>query len=262
MSSRRGFLKTGLAAAGAFAVTGHSLQAGEESVDEGFAGKGYDYSRPELVPETRLVFIGDSITDMNWGRNEKDRNHYLGHSYVYLIAARLGVDLPNEKFEFFNRGHSGNRLTDLKGRWDKDVIELNPDLVSVLIGVNDRRVKDGKVDLERWEADYRDVLSRSRARNEDLRIVLIDPFVLKTGWWMTKGGEWDISRSQIHAMGEIVATLANDFDAAHVPMQRVFDEAAEACGPEQWIWDGVHPLPQGHELIARHWLANVCQKWN
>ena len=69
---------------------------------------GYEYKLPKFSQGERLLFIGDSITDMNWGRNEKDRNHYLGHSYVYLIASRLGVDIPQSKLEFFNRANSGN----------------------------------------------------------------------------------------------------------------------------------------------------------
>ena len=98
----------------------------------------------------------------NTGRNEKDRNHYLGHSYVYLIAARLGVEMPHAKLEFFNRGYSGNRISDLKRRWQKDVIEMKPNLLSVLIGVNDRKVKEGqKFSSEQWEADYRELLTRS-----------------------------------------------------------------------------------------------------
>jgi lysophospholipase L1-like esterase len=74
---------------------------------------------------------------------------------------------------------------------------------------------------------------------------------------MTKGGEWDISRTQIEGMGKIVASLAKEFKAVHVKTQEVFDAAARVVGPEQWIWDGVHPLPQGHELIAREWLQEL-----
>ena len=219
---------------------------------------GYEYKLPKFSQGERLLFIGDSITDMNWGRNEKDRNHYLGHSYVYLIASRLGVDIPQLKLEFFNRGNSGNRITDLKRRWQKDVIDMKPDLLSILVGVNDRKVKEGQTfSFDNWEADYRELLNKSRQSNEKLRIVLLDPFVLKSGWWMTKGGEWDISRTQIEGMGKIVASLAKEFKAVHVKTQEVFDAAARVVGPEQWIWDGVHPLPQGHELIAREWLQEL-----
>ncbi|MEC7861393.1 MAG: GDSL-type esterase/lipase family protein, partial [Verrucomicrobiota bacterium] len=130
--------------------------------------------------------------------------------------------------------------------------------LSILIGVNDRKVKKGQTFLlDQWESDYREILIKSRQANEKLRIVLLDPFVLKSGWWMNKGGEWDISRAQINKMGKIVSQLARDFNAIHVKTQEVFDAAAKVSGPEQWIWDGVHPLPQGHELIARNWLEQV-----
>ena len=251
---RRKFLQAGALCGSAAAAT--TAASGEVDNPAGIAG--YQYRLPRFREGTRLLFIGDSITDMKWGRNEKDRNHYLGHSYVYLIASRLGVDMPQAKLEFFNRGHSGNRLTNLKSRWQKDVIEMKPDLLSVLIGVNDRKVeKVSDFAADQWEADYRDALSRARKANPQLRIVLLDPFVLKSGWWMTKGGQWETSRAQIARMCAIVAGLAGEFDAVHVKTQKIFDLAASAVTPEQWIWDGVHPLPQGHELIARNWLESV-----
>jgi len=258
MPNRRTFLRTG-AIAGSAALA--QAETSKDSVS-GPAVSGYGYHLPAFPEGSRLLFIGDSITDMKWGRNEKDRNHYLGHSYVYLIASRLGVDLPQAKLEFFNRGHSGNRLVDLKSRWQKDVIDMKPDLLSILVGVNDRKAKEGEsVDFEKWEADYRHVLASSREANRDLRIVLLDPFVLQSGWWMTKGGQWKVSRTQLDQMRVIVAKLVQEFDAVHVPTQDVFDAAAKAVSPEQWIWDGVHPLPQGHELIARRWLEEVSGRW-
>ena len=257
-TNRRQFLKAGAACSGVMAA-GVATAADPGSRT---APGGYSYRRPSFPEGSRLLFIGDSITDMKWGRNEKDRNHYLGHSYVYLIAARLGVDLPEAGLEFFNRGVSGNRLRNLKDRWQKDVIEMKPDLLSVLVGVNDRVVgKEKTFDAKQWEADYRAVLKRSRVANPDLRIVLIDPFVLQSGWWMTKGGQWEVSRAQIEGMGATVTRLAKEFGAVQVRMQEVFDAAAKAVSPGQWIWDGVHPLPQGHELIARQWLEEVSGRW-
>lgn len=102
-----------------------------------YDGKGYGYQLPHLAQGTRLLFQGDSITDMKWGRNQADRNHYLGHSYVFLIAGRLGMDMPKAKLEFFNRGISGNKVSDLKARWQKDAIDMEPDLLSILVGTND-----------------------------------------------------------------------------------------------------------------------------
>jgi lysophospholipase L1-like esterase len=244
---RRNFLQAGALCGGAAAGTAH----GAEGNPSGVAG--YQYRLPGFKEGSRLLFIGDSITDMKWGRNEKDRNHYLGHSYVYLIASRLGVDMPQARLEFFNRGISGNKVSDLKARWQKDAINMKPDLLSILIGVND--VSRGGT-VEQWEADYRFILDASRKAKADLPLVLLDPFVLRSG--RLKIPEvWQKWRAKVDKYGAIVAQLANDYDAIHVKTQEVFDEAAKAVSPEQWIWDGVHPLPQGHELIARNWLQVV-----
>ena len=94
-------------------------------------------NKVSLSVENTILFQGDSITDMKWGRNQNDRNHYLGHSYVYLIASRLGVDMAEAGFEFFNRGMSGHTVGNLKARWQKDAIDMKPDVLSILIGVND-----------------------------------------------------------------------------------------------------------------------------
>ena len=119
---------------------------------------------------------------MKWGRNQRDRNHYLGHSYVYLIAARLGVDMPEAQLDFYNRGMSGRKVRDLKARWQKDAIHMKPDWLSILIGINDvgRTVTKDK-GLAEWEADYRFILDASRKANADLNVVLLDPFVLASG---------------------------------------------------------------------------------
>jgi len=199
---------------------------------------------------------------MKWGRNEKDRNHYLGHSYVYLIAARLGVDMPEAQLDFYNRGMSGHKVGDLKARWQKDAIDMNPDLLSILIGINDvgRTVGRG-AGFDAWEADYRFILDASRRANPDLRLVLLDAFVLASGGLVNEDA-FRGRRVEVDRLCAIVARLANDYDAVHVKTQEIFDAAAEVTGPAHWIWDGVHPLPQGHELIARNWLQEVSTRWS
>ncbi|MFT5108224.1 MAG: lysophospholipase L1-like esterase, partial [Pseudoalteromonas tetraodonis] len=133
-----------------------------------------------------------------------------------------------------------------------------PDLLSVLIGVNDVS-RGGPID--QWQADYRDLLAQSRRANADLRLVLLDPFVLASGR-LKNEDQWKQWRGKVDQMGAIVAQLAKDFDAVHVKTQEVFDTAAKKVSAEQWIWDGVHPLPQGHELIARNWLQEVSGRWS
>ena len=221
---------------------------------------GYNYRLPHFRKGSRLLFQGDSITDMKWGRNEKDRNHYLGHSYVYLIAARLGVDMPEAQLDFYNRGMSGHKVADLRGRWQKDAIDMRPDLLSILIGVNDvGRNLDG-VDVTKWEADYRYILDASRKANPELRLVLLDPFVLDSGR-LANAESFRKWRDQVERLIPIVTQLAADYDAVHIRTQEVFDTAAKSVSPDHWIWDGVHPLPQGHELIARSWLEEVSGRW-
>jgi lysophospholipase L1-like esterase len=223
---------------------------------------GYDYRLPNLPEGTRLLFIGDSITDMKWGRNEKDRNHYLGHSYVFLIASRLHTDLPKARLEFFNRGISGNTVGDLRKRWQKDSVEMKPDILSILIGVNDvgRACRAGKqVDLKQWEADYRTILDASRKANPDLKIILLDPFVVPVGK-LRDQAPWDQWNGECTKLRAIVKRLATDYQAVHIRAQEIFDKACEHAEPSHWIWDGVHPLPQGHELIARNWLETVHQQ--
>ena len=223
---------------------------------------GYDYRRPTFPAGSRLLFIGDSITDMKWGRNEKDRNHYLGHSFVFLIASRLHTDLADARLQVFNRGKSGNTVGDLKDRWQKDAIDMKPDVLTILIGVNDvgRACRADKlVDLKQWEADYRHILSASREANPKLKVVLLDPFVLPVTR-LADPKAWNQWNGECVKLREIVKQLATAYKAVHIPTQDVFDKACQGTEPSHWIWDGVHPLPQGHELIARSWIETVARQ--
>lgn len=249
-------------AAGAAVVPGRAKA--KTSLAEGHAVGGYSYRLPSFREGSRLVFLGDSITDMNWGRNEIDRNHYLGHSYVFLLAGRLGVEMPEARLDFYNRGKSGNAVWQLRERWQQDAIDMRPDLLSILIGTNDvgqgLRNPDRTITPEAFEEDYRFILEASRKANPDLRLVLMDPFVLPTGP-LAKEQAYLQRRGLTDQMRAVVARLAGEYDAVHVPTQDIFDAAAAAAGSENWIWDGIHPLPPGHELIARHWLEAVSARW-
>jgi lysophospholipase L1-like esterase len=259
MLNRRTFLRdSAVAACGASIGTTALAQVSDT---DSSVVSGYNYRLPAFTKGSRLLFQGDSITDMKWGRNQKDRNHYLGHSYVYLIASRLGVDMPEAQLDIYNRGMSGHKVADLRKRWPKDAIEMKPDLLSILVGVNDVGRNLGGVDIETWEADYRFILDASRQANPDLRLVLLDPFVLASGR-LSHGAAFRQWRDQVERLIPIVGRLAEDYNAVHVKTQAVFDTAAKAISPEHWIWDGVHPLPQGHELIARNWLQEVSARWH
>lgn len=255
--NRRKFIK-GSAAAMAGATLYTSAQAQVQTSDsKAFAGSGYNYRLPSFKTGSRLLFQGDSITDMQWGRNQKDRNHYLGHSYVYLIAARLGADMPGAQLDIYNRGGAGHSVSHLRGRWQRDAVNMKPDLLSVLIGTND--VGNGIQPVD-FESDYRQILDASRKANPDLRIVLMDPFILKCGP-LKEDRAWATRRTATDKIRVVVEQLAKDYDAVHIKTQDIFDAAADAVSAEHWMWDGIHPLPQGHELIARNWIDAVSARW-
>ena len=259
---RRDFISKWLFTMCAFAGICISSFLGAEDKSKSYIADRYHNDLPVFKDRTRLLFQGDSITVRKWGRNQKDRNHYLGHSYVFLLASRLGVDMAKTKLEFFNRGVSGNKVSDLRKRWQKDAIDIDPDWLSILVGVNDVSQGRGKpVDLKKWEEDYRYILNQSRAANPKLRIILMDPFVLRMTR-LNSDPQWNHWRGEIDKLGRIVSRLAKDFRAVHIETQKIFDRAARQTSPEHWIWDGVHPLPQGHELIARNWLQAVSENSN
>lgn len=249
---RRHFIRRGLLSSGTVALSG--LASGEES---GASVSKGGVLLPDLKKGCRLLFQGDSITDMKWGRNQSDRNHYLGHSYVFLLAARLGVEMPEAQLDFYNRGRSGHAVSNLRKRWQEEAIDLKPDLLTVLIGTNDA---GQQVSVEDYERDYHFILGESRKANPELRLVLMDPFVVRAGKYADEK-LYSEHRAKVEAYGRIVERIAKDFDAVHVKLRDVFDAAAKAVSPEHWIWDGIHPLPQGHELIARHWLEKVSERW-
>jgi lysophospholipase L1-like esterase len=200
-----------------------------------------------FTPGARILFQGDSITDGNRGRTA-DPNHILGHGYVFIIAARHGAAFPDAKLDFMNRGVSGNTVLDLEKRWQKDTLDLKPNVLSILIGVNDN---SRNVPLDQYEQVYDKLLADARAANPKLKLVLGEPFVKHTG----KVNEGIVKRQ------EIVARLAQKYGAALVHYQRVFDEALKRAPADYWIWDSVHPTYRGHQLMADEWERVVREFW-
>ena len=197
---------------------------------------------------SRILFQGDSITDGNRGRS-LDQNHILGHGYAFIIAARHGAAFPGRKLEFYNRGVSGNTVLNLETRWAKDTLALKPDLLSVMIGVND----NGKgVALEVYENTYDKILTEARAQNPKLKLVLMEPFVRHPGKPVPEG---------IFARQSIVAKLALKHGAALVRLQKLFDDAAAKTADDYWVWDSVHPTYRGHQLMADEWERVVRETW-
>ena len=200
-----------------------------------------------------ILFQGDSITDCGRVRdNAQNLSQALGPGYPALVAARVQNYDWSKKYNFINRGISGNRVVDLYARWKIDALNLRPDVISILIGVNDTWHEQNwgnGVEPERYDKFYRMLLDWTKQTLPDTKFILLEPFLLKFGFitdaWVE---ELDIRR-------QMVKKIAEDYDAVFVPLQDIISEkAAEAANPELVLVDGVHPSLFGHQLIADQYL--------
>jgi lysophospholipase L1-like esterase len=182
----------------------------------------------------------------------------MGHGYAFSIASRVGADYPEKRYQFYNRGISGNKVTDLKQRWQADTLDLKPDVLSILVGVNDSNSivfkRQPSVSVEEYEENYEALLEKTRALFPEIILILCEPFVLKVGRMNEK---WEASYSDMLKRQAIVRKLAEKYNAVFVGFQEVFDKACEKVPCDYWIWDGVHPTVAGHELMAREWMNQV-----
>ena len=203
----------------------------------------------------RILFQGDSITDGNRYKDKAsawDLNHQIGHAYPYVIAATLGARFPERHFNFINRGVSGNQIAQLFGRWKEDALLLRPDVVSVLVGVNDQ--SETGSEPERYERIYRALLREAREANPAVRFVVMEPFILPVGQW---AADWESKIAKMRLYQAAAARVAADFGAVFVPLQARFLALARAYGAPYWIWDGVHPTEAGHGVIAFEWMERT-----
>ena len=193
----------------------------------------------------KFLFQGDSITDAD-RRRDNDSNY--GYGYPNLFAAEILKNRPYE-FEFVNRGISGNRIVDVYARIKADIINLKPDYMSLLIGVNDvwHELNDGNgVATEKFEKVYDMLVSEIIEALPDIKIILLEPFVLKGC-----GTEryYDAFREDVINHAGAVKRIADKYNLKFVPLQAKFDEAAKGGNDTYWLADGVHPTPAGHCLI-------------
>lgn len=200
-----------------------------------------------------FLFQGDSITDCSRPRDYEG----MGASYAFIIAAQLSEKLAHKQPKFYNRGISGNRVSDIAARWNEDTYFLNPNLLSVLIGVNDawrivNQVPHGTKD--RFARTYRQLLQETVEEIPNCAIVLMEPFILKT---KEMAENWTLWTELLTAYRAEVKALAEEFGLVFVPLQEAFDEACQTAPAEYWLYDGVHPSPAGHQLIANQWLKTV-----
>ncbi len=193
-----------------------------------------------------ILFQGDSVTDCQ--RDRKDAAG-LGHGYANLVATLL-TQQGRKDITIYNRGISGNRVPDLLSRWQTDCLALEPDYISILIGINEvwrRYDSNNPTSDEEYERGYRELLEQTR-QGTRAEILLLNPFLLDVN------PEKAAMREDLVGKQAVVKKLAQEYGCRFLDLDALFQEACNKLPPETFAQDGVHPAPAGHALIAVHWL--------
>jgi lysophospholipase L1-like esterase len=251
--SRRQFItQTSVAAAAALAAG--STPAFGKDTDQLKAGI-------TLKQGATVLLQGDSITDAGRDKSNFEPNNYkaLGRGYAQLIGYHLLSKYPEKGLKIYNRGISGNKVPDLDARWDRDCIELKPDVLSIMIGVNDywHTVAFGskyKGTIESYETGFKALLKRTKEALPETQIVICEPFVVRAADGSTRSDwfpEFDHRRAKAKAAAESVGAI-------YVQYQQMFDAAVAASyPPKDLAGDAIHPSPHGHGLMASRWLGDT-----
>lgn len=193
----------------------------------------------------KVLFQGDSITD--WGRAREDY-HNLGDGYPKFAAEAIKNRHPDTEFEFINLGISGNKVNDLVDRWQSDCIDIAPDVVSILIGVNDvwhRAADKSWLPTDEFEAQYRFILDEIKSKTK-AKIIMLEPY-------LTYVPDKAFFREDLAPKIEAVRSLAREYADYYIPLDGIFASASVQSEPTLWAYDGVHPTEAGAHLIAKHY---------
>lgn len=203
----------------------------------------------------RILFQGDSITDT--GRNREDF-YDLGGGYPKYVAELLSQS--GAELEYINRGISGDRTRDVYDRRQSDIFDLKPDIVTLLISINDVwRIIDKRgegITAEQSEANIDMLLCDIKEKLPDAKLVLIEPFLLHG---TATDEHYEGFRSEAERRAEIISRQAKKHGCRFVPLMHRLDEAAREKAPAELLLDGVHPTEAGHRLIAEELCATLLE---
>ncbi len=256
-TTRRSFLRTTATTAAAGIAAFSTLSSGGCSEPARWSSD--RRPRPSGGSGKVVLFQGDSITDAGRDRgreNSANDARAMGSGYAFLIASHFLAERSNMNLKFYNRGISGSKVFQLAERWDKDCLALKPDLISILIGVNDIwHTLNGNYQgtVEIYEKDYRALLKRTQRGLPGVKLVVCEPFVLRCG---AVNEKWFPEFDRYRAAAK---RIAGNFDAVFVPFQSAFDEAVKHASPSYWAADGVHPTMAGSYLMGHTWTNAVSR---
>ena len=203
-----------------------------------------------------ILFQGDSITDVGRNRGATGANNAgaLGGGYPLIAASHMMRAHPDSGLQIFNRGVSGDKVPQLQARWDADTIAIKPDILSILVGVHDLWHKlngNSNGTVAEYESQYNELLDGTKKAFPNVRLIILEPFVLMTGAVNEKWfPEFDQRR-------DAAARIAKRAGATFIPLQSMFTQLAKSAPAAYWLGDGVHPTIAGHAAIADRWREVV-----
>lgn len=208
----------------------------------------------------RIVFTGDSVTDSNRKRPVGEGLwDGVGNGYVRLLHTIINTFHPEEIIRISNTGVSGNNILDLEARWQQDVMELKPDWVSIMIGINDvwRRfdepdIFEGHISHQKYEEVYDNLIKKTLPHVKGM--ILMAPYFMEPN-------KQDPMRMAVEEMGAAVKRLADKYHLCYVDTQKAFDNYFQYRHPDYVAWDRVHPNQVGAMILARAWLDAVGFEW-
>lgn len=249
MDTRRNFLKKATFAGIGMAMIPDIAKAvvGEQ--------KGVSSKNITLKKDSVILFQGDSITDCGRKRESITCNNtdQLGMGYALFTATSILNKYADKQPKIYNRGISGNKVFQLRERWEIDALSFMPDVLSILIGVNDYwHTLSGKYQgtVQIYENDLRNLLKYTKEKLPKLQLVLCEPFALSGGSAINDGAWFPMFNEYRTSLKK----LAGEFDAVFVPFQSAFDEAVKVAPATYWSADGVHPDLPGRQLMAEVWM--------
>lgn len=246
--NRRTFLKTTALGTGMVLSIPEIVAAAIDQVEK---------KRIKISPNDVILFQGDSITDVRRNRKELRPNQPdgLGSGYPFIAASALLYHHPKDDLKIYNRGISGNKVFQLADRWETDCLDIKPDVLSILVGVNDfwhTMSIHYQGTVQTYAKDYKALLTRTKDRLPDVKLIIGEPYVLKgvkvvDDTWFPAFNEYR----------EAAKEIAKAFGAICIPYQEIYNKALELAPASYWSKDGVHPTLAGARLMAEAWLKAV-----
>lgn len=227
----------------------------KEAVAEGSEAR--RAGKVHLSPDDVILFQGDSITDFHRKRSDHHANsaEAMGIGYVAQTATALLASYPELRLRIYNRGVSGNKVYQLRDRWNEDTLALKPNVLSILVGVNDfwhTLVNGYKGTLQTYRDDYKALLDQTLKALPGVKLIIGEPYAIPgvsavdDKWFPAFDGYRQAARE-----------IAASYGAVFIPYQTLYDRALKKAPGGYWTLDGVHPAMPGAGLMARAWLDTV-----